>query len=352
MHILRYSFFLFFSLGYVCWGGNFLFAYPQHRPESLDTSSLDFLENQSFSSPSAIPSAPTQGHPTELGSPPLPEVNHPTEETVPSQPSSALKNSGPSKESHTSLWELIRAGGWVGYLILILSLGAGALTIEHFLNIRTPVLMPEELTHQVGLLIAQDKLKTALETCEQNPCFFSSLVSSGLREVENGWKAVEKALEDTLADETARLFRKIEPLSLIGNIAPMLGLLGTVVGMVWAFGDLANSEGGLTPFADLARGIYFALITTVEGLIVAIPTLTLYAFFNNRIAGYVSASARQIEEIFRPLKKALLTSSIENKTPLDPFSFPSDHSSSPAPPPSSLKELGKRLLSLKEKNNK
>ena len=131
---------------------------------------------------------------------------------------------------------------------------------------------------------------------------FQVFVSHGISELEFDWKAVEKALEDALAEQAARLFRKIEYLNVIGNLAPMVGLLGTVVGMVIAFQQVASSQGAAGA-GELAAGIYQALVTTVAGLIVAIPALAAFAVFRNRVDQYVAEAAFQAQQVFGPLRR-------------------------------------------------
>ena len=109
-------------------------------------------------------------------------------------------------------------------------------------------------------------------------------------------------MEDATAEESARLFRKIEYLSVIGNIAPMLGLLGTVIGILMAFKKVA-SLGVTAQAADLAGGIYLALVTTVEGLIVAIPALGAFAVFRNRVDQLVAEVGSSVVQVFAPLKR-------------------------------------------------
>jgi biopolymer transport protein ExbB len=109
-------------------------------------------------------------------------------------------------------------------------------------------------------------------------------------------------LEDALAEQSARLFRKIEYLSVIGNIAPMVGLLGTVIGMIFAFQQVAVSQASAGA-AQLAEGIYQALVTTVGGLIVAIPSLGVFAVFRNRVDQFVAEAAYMAQHVFTPLRR-------------------------------------------------
>jgi biopolymer transport protein ExbB len=126
-----------------------------------------------------------------------------------------------------------------------------------------------------------------------------------MSQYEFGWDAVEKSAEEATAEQASRLYRKVEYLNVIGNIAPMIGLLGTVVGMVYAFQEIASSVGsGRAP--DFAEGIYLALITTIQGLLVAIPCLAAHSFFGNRIATLISETTFVAEQVLQPIKKNLL----------------------------------------------
>ena len=94
------------------------------------------------------------------------------------------------------------------------------------MTIRRSELMPESLGDSVRQLLTAGKVAEADRVCRDKPSFLSFVLLHGIAEIEGGWTAVEKALEDATAEQAARLFRKIEYLSVIGNIAPMIGLLG------------------------------------------------------------------------------------------------------------------------------
>lgn len=202
-----------------------------------------------------------------------------------------------------SFLEIVHAGGVVGYVIMLLSVVGLALALEHAMTIRQGVLMPDGLAEKARDAIKQGQFAQAEQACKLQPSVLAYVLQAGLSEVDGGWSAVEKAMEDALADQSARLFRKIEYLSVIGNIAPMLGLLGTVIGMVMAFREVALTQGAARA-ADLAEGIYLALVTTVQGLIVAIPSLSAFAFFRNRVDQYIAETAYLAQHVFTPLKRA------------------------------------------------
>ena len=199
-----------------------------------------------------------------------------------------------------SIWSIILAGGIVGWVIILLSVAAGALVIEHLLTIRRSTMIPQELADRLFLLVKAGDRTKSVELCQANPGFLSNVVLPALMQPWGRWDYVEKAAEDALADQSGRLYRKIDWLSLIGNIAPMLGLLGTVIGMIVAFRELSISDG--MAGGNLAEGIYLALVTTVEGLLVAIPTLAIHSLLTNRITTLAGDVAFTVEQILRPIK--------------------------------------------------
>ena len=209
-----------------------------------------------------------------------------------------------------SAWSIILSGGVTGIAILLLlavvSIIALALVVEHLLTIRRTILMPPGLARQIRQQIDNQQLAAAEQLCQQHPSALASVVSAGLSETAGGWAAVEKGMEAALAEQSARLLRKIEYLSVIGNIAPMIGLLGTVFGMIFAFQEVASTQGAARA-AELASGIYQALVTTVGGLLVAIPSLTAFAVFRNRIDTLVAETASEAMQATAPLKRRYQT---------------------------------------------
>ncbi|MGM0488452.1 MAG: MotA/TolQ/ExbB proton channel family protein [Planctomycetota bacterium] len=203
-------------------------------------------------------------------------------------------------------FDILLSGGWFGALIMLLllalSVTAAYLVIDHLLTIRRREIMPEGLGEQVHRLLASGSIREADQACRSKPSFLSYVLLNGLAEMDGGWPAIEKAMEDATAEQSARLFRRIEYLSVIGNIAPMVGLLGTVTGMIFAFHRVADTQGSAGA-ADLAEGIYQALVTTVGGLLVAIPSLGAFAIFRNRVDQFVAEAAYIAQHAFAPLKR-------------------------------------------------
>ena len=214
--------------------------------------------------------------------------------------------------------EMIQAGGYVGYIILALSVAMIALIFEHLISIRHATLMPHGLAEEAHRLVGLQQYAQAEQQCKLQPSFLGYVISAGLAEVEMGYSAVEKAVEDASMEQAARLFRKIEYLSVIGNLAPMLGLLGTVWGMILAFMEFeakANPQ-----VSELAPGIYRALVTTLLGLSVAVPALAAFAIFRNRVDELVAESTLMAEHVFTKYKRTVAQRRQQKKKAVEPAS--------------------------------
>lgn len=204
--------------------------------------------------------------------------------------------------SRLNVWELLEAGGTIGWIIVAMSIALVALLLEHVLSVRTGTLSPRGLANEVHQRIGQGQFAAAVTACEQRPSYLAAVLGAGLAEVELGYAAVEKAMEDCSQQQAARLYRKLEFFTMIGTIAPMLGLLGTVWGMILAFMEFevrANPQP-----SDLAPGIYKALVTTLQGLCVAIPALAAYSLLRNRTDELVAETSLTAERVFSNFKRA------------------------------------------------
>jgi biopolymer transport protein ExbB len=204
--------------------------------------------------------------------------------------------------SRLNVWELLEAGGTIGWLIVAMSIALVALLLEHLLSVRTGTLSPRGLANEVHQRIGQGQFAAAVTACEQRPSYLAAVLGAGLAEVELGYAAVEKAMEDCSQQQAARLYRKLEFFTMIGTIAPMLGLLGTVWGMILAFMEF-EVQANPQP-SDLAPGIYKALVTTLQGLCVAIPALAAYSLLRNRTDELVAETSLTAERVFSNFKRA------------------------------------------------
>jgi len=245
--------------------------------------------------------------------PAAPAVNAPTPSapgtTTPTPPVNTYKETSYSDSNQPtpqriSLWSTIRAGGWIGFLILVMSLIAGAFIIEHFLSIRRERLLPSHLLQQLSAHLNARRYDEAAKLCETDGSYLALIVHAGLTHVGGmfGFFDIQNAMQEASEREVSTLHRKLEYLAFIAATAPMLGLLGTVTGMITAFNEIAATEGAATP-SQLAGGISEALVTTCLGLIVAIPTMFFVAFFRNRIDSYVAEAETIVEKLMGHLRK-------------------------------------------------
>ncbi len=222
-------------------------------------------------------------------------------------------------------WQLVTSGGVLGMsllaVLLLLSLAALALAVEQFATLRQARLAPVDLGPRVRKLLEAGDLPAAQDACTDGG-MLGSVLGVALNEATElatlpgpAWPAVEKAMEHAADAEAARLLRRIDYLAVIGNLAPMVGLLGTVVGMIFAFREVAATQGAATA-GELASGIYQALVTTVGGLMVAIPSLGAFAVLKNRVDAIAAAVVAEAESATRPLKRALSTATpLRRQTP-------------------------------------
>lgn len=197
---------------------------------------------------------------------------------------------------------LITGGGGIGYVIILLSVVMVALAIKAFIEIRRTTILPEVPRSQIQSFFESRQYKDAIEMAGGEPSFFSYIVHAALAEAPHGYPAMERAMEEAAEERTTMMLRSIEWLNLIGNIGPMLGLMGTVWGMIGAFFSIVAKKGIPNP-ADLAGDIGVALVTTLLGLTVAIPALGIYGIMRNRIDALTSeaiTSSQNLISSFRP----------------------------------------------------
>jgi biopolymer transport protein ExbB len=201
-----------------------------------------------------------------------------------------------------SVQEMLDAGGMIGYLILVFSVVMVALMIDYITNIRRTTLMPPGLAEEIHRCLAEKKFEEGKQYCLKHPGFLSRVLYAGLDEAGLSYGTIEKAMEDATMEQSARLFRRVEYLSVISNLAPMLGLMGTVWGMILAF--LEFEQKANPQVSELAPGIYRALVTTLFGLGVAIPSMAAFAFFRNRIDELTAETALLAEHVFSDYRRA------------------------------------------------
>jgi biopolymer transport protein ExbB len=237
------------------------------------------------------------------------EEKNPTVGPDVAEPSSASTTTRAPKPAikQRTFMDSIKAGGYIGIIIVLMSVVAVGFVIEHALTIRKERLMPEATLEQLEELIAKGDLPAAVQLCEdpRNYSLATDVVLAGIERFQSsefGFADYKSAVEEAGEDHTARLYRKTDGLNIIGVIAPMLGLFGTVEGMMESFNVIASTEGAAQPY-QLADSISKALVTTWLGLVVAIPSMVAFSYFRNKIDSLVSECGKRVERVLTPLSR-------------------------------------------------
>ena len=192
---------------------------------------------------------------------------------------------------------LIRQSGPFGWAIILLSVVALAVMIENFVSLKRDKLAPPELIDEIQALFDEGQYQEAMELCENEPTFLTRICGAGIAKIGHPFEVIEKSIEEMGDEESIKLHQKVGWLSLIANVAPMMGLLGTVFGMVLAFNTIASTAGNANP-AELANGISQALLTTLFGLVVAIPVTGSFAYLRNNLIRSVIEVGAIVEDMF------------------------------------------------------
>jgi len=192
--------------------------------------------------------------------------------------------------------------------------------VVHALQIRRTQLVPIEQTSSLRELLTLGRAEEALQYCimPANDSYLTRILAPGLtRFLKSPFGAFEikTAIEDAGAEQTERLYRSTDALGVIGSIAPLMGLLGTVWGMIGAFDTVsAGAVSDSAYYEQLASNISLALVTTMQGLVVAIPCVILYSFFRNRIDAIAADAGGELDQLAMLLESAQSTGGARRST--------------------------------------
>jgi biopolymer transport protein ExbB len=201
--------------------------------------------------------------------------------------------------------DLFLLGGAVSWLLLVASILIMAFAIEAVIKIRVARLAPPAVYAQLKDAFVSGNYPQAVQICVANPCYLTRIVQAGLERLGRGRDAAEKAMGEMTAKEINDLKSNINYLSVIGVVSPMVGLTGTVIGMMKAFKTLGSS--GAADPSKLSANISEVLFATAFGLFVAIPGFVLYYVFRNRVQTVSVAVEQQVGHLFEEVPFEQLT---------------------------------------------
>ena len=167
-------------------------------------------------------------------------------------------------------------------VFLLISFALVSLVVMGFLQLRQSAMMPAEMVEDFNAHLDAKEWQQAYELASEDGSYLGQVLAAGISSVSSGYTQAVEAMRDAAANESMRLEHQLSYVGLIGALAPMIGLLGTVWGMVKSFMEIAASTTSPKP-AKLAEGISTALITTLIGLVIAIVAVAVFAFFKNRL---------------------------------------------------------------------
>ncbi|MEA3488950.1 MAG: MotA/TolQ/ExbB proton channel family protein [Candidatus Omnitrophota bacterium] len=201
------------------------------------------------------------------------------------------------------MWDLTVKGGPLMFLILVCSVIAFAVIVERLWHLRRAKINTEEFVEDIAETLKRNKIMDAIDKCNAKPGPIAQILKAGILKHDRPRVEIKEAVEDAGLHEVPRLEKNLGVLATIAHISPLLGLLGTVTGMVRSFQVIEQKAIALVPVnpGDLAGGIWEALITTVAGLAVAIPTYVAYNFLVTKVDGFVLEMEKSATDLINVL---------------------------------------------------
>ncbi len=187
-----------------------------------------------------------------------------------------------------------------------------ALIIDAVISVKRDKLIPQDLVEGVRASLNEGDLNSAIATCEENPSPLSNILMVGFSNITEGFEVIQDSISAAASYESEKLLQKVNYLNVLGQIAPMLGLLGTVTGMVSAFAGMATAQGAAKA-ALLALAISSALWTTCVGLLISVPALISYTLTRNNAIRIILESEATVIDLIKTLRNAEVDAEAEEE---------------------------------------
>lgn len=203
------------------------------------------------------------------------------------------------------MWDALQKGGPIMWPILVCSIVAFVIVVERALYLRRVTIDTRKFSEQISRSIKRNRIMDAVDLCEKTPGPVAHIIKEGILKHDRTRAEIREAVEDAALHEVPILEKRLPVLATIAHIAPLLGLLGTVTGMVEAFRVIQEKSSAVAPVnpGDLAGGIWEALLTTVFGLCVAIPTFVAYNYLTSRVDGLVLDMEKSASDLMSTLSE-------------------------------------------------
>jgi biopolymer transport protein ExbB len=199
---------------------------------------------------------------------------------------SAQDAAAPPQQESMLVWTYKALGIRYTVTFLAISFAFVALVIMNFLAIRKDNFIPQQLVDSFEALVNEKKYQEAYELTKADESFLGQMLASGLARLQRGYDHAIEAMQEVGEEENMKMEHRLSYVAMIGTLAPMVGLLGTVDGMIASFQTIATSPTTPKP-SELAAGISTALVTTLVGLLIAIPAIAVFNVLKNKVAQLV-----------------------------------------------------------------
>jgi biopolymer transport protein ExbB len=211
-------------------------------------------------------------------------------------------NAAPQPQNYF-IWVVVTSG-WIGLIILICSIYFIATVARMFVELRVETAVPPEIIAQCEALLEQRDFKGIFNVVKEDDSFFSRVLVTGITELPNGLSEAREAMERVGEMLQTDMERKISIMAVLGTVGPMIGLLGTLSGMIKSFGEIARTAGSTIKADRVAKGISEALLLTFEGVGLSLPAIFFFSFFRNRILNIVVTTMTRSDEFLRHFAQA------------------------------------------------
>jgi biopolymer transport protein ExbB len=198
-------------------------------------------------------------------------------------PAPAAEGTAPPAPTSMLSW-VIKSSGPIGLFLLLLSIYFVALVVRLFMELRISEAVPPPLVDRLEAAIKEKRFQEAYDACRDSESYLARLVRTGIANLPGGRPEAKEAMNAMTEEIVTGMESKISYLAIIGQLGPMIGLVGTIMGMIMSFQEIARAAGAQPKPEKVAEGISTALVITLEGVSLAVPAIFFFAFFRNRIA--------------------------------------------------------------------
>ena len=197
------------------------------------------------------------------------------------------------------MWDIVEKGGPMMYLIILSSILAFGIVIERIYNLNRARIDANHFMDEITTVLKRNKVIEAIEMCNKTPGPIAHIIKAGILKHDRSKPEIKEAAEEAAQLEIPRLERHLPILATIAHITPLLGLLGTVSGMIRSFQVIQEKALAMAPVnpGDLAGGIWEALLATLAGLAVSIPTYVAYNYLTSQVDGLVYDMERSATDL-------------------------------------------------------